>query len=86
MKRLEKLFKAFGNTSRLKILLYLKKHTSGSVVEISKETKCSYKAASKHLGILFREDIVDRDQVVFEMRYKISTSISKEVSTLLKFI
>ena len=77
MKRLERTFKAFGNMSRLKILQYLKKHASASVTEISKETKCSYKATSKHLSILFREDIVDREQVVYEMRYRISRTLGE---------
>jgi len=86
MKKLEKTLKAFGNLSRLKILQYLKKCASASVVEISKETTCSYKATSKHLSILFHEDIVDREQVVFEMRYRISKTLSSEASAILKLI
>lgn len=86
MKKLETLFKAFGNVSRIKILQYLKKHASASVVEIAKETKCSYKATSKHLGILFRLDVVDREQVVFEMRYRISKTLSLQAAAMLKLI
>lgn len=86
MKNLEKLFKAFGNTSRLKILGYLKKHRFASVVEIASETKCSYKATSKHLSILYRVDIVDREQVSYEMHYRLSDKLDPAVSALLKLI
>jgi DNA-binding transcriptional ArsR family regulator len=86
MKQLEKTFKAFGNVSRLKILAYLKKHRSASVVEIAAEIKCSYKAISKHLSILYRLDIVDREQVSYEMHYRLSDKLTSEVSALLKLI
>ncbi|MDO8620600.1 MAG: metalloregulator ArsR/SmtB family transcription factor [bacterium] len=86
MKNLEKIFKAFGNTSRLKILGYLKKHRSAAVVEIASETKCSYKATSKHLSILYRMDIVDREQVSYEMHYRLSDKLDPVTSAILKLI
>lgn len=86
MKKLEKTIKAFGNTSRLKILQYLKKNKIASVIEISKGTKCSYKATSKHLAILFQVDVVDRDQAGYEMHYRISNTLDQAAATLLKLL
>ena len=86
MKKLEKTIKAFGNTSRLKILQYLKKNKFASVTEIAENTKCSYKATSKHLAILFQADIVDRQQVSYEMHYRLSDTIDHAASSILKLI
>jgi DNA-binding transcriptional ArsR family regulator len=86
MKKLEKTIKAFGNVSRLKILQYLKKNKFASVTNIAEGTKCSYKATSKHLAILFQADIVDREQVAYEMHYKLSDDTDSATETLLKLI
>jgi len=83
MKKLEKIFRAFGNESRMKILKYVSSKKSASVVEIAKQNKLSYKATSKHLGILYQNDILDRGQSGFEMRYYISSTICKEGTILL---
>ena len=86
MKKLEKLFKAFGNASRLKILAYLKAHPASSVEQIAEGTKCSYKATSKHLGILFSVELVDREQAGYEMQYRLAISKSDPAHTLLELI
>ncbi len=86
VKPLEKKFKAFANVSRLKILGYLKKHKAASVTEICHSTKCSYKATSKHLAILYHVDVVEREQVGFEMHYRISDKLDAATLTLLKLI
>lgn len=86
MKDLEKLFRVFGNVSRLKIMGYLKKHQVASVVEIASETKCSYKATSKHLAILYGVDLVEREQVSYEMHYRLKDRRDPTVSALLKLI
>ncbi len=86
MKKLEKIIKAFGNESRLKILKYLKSKKSASVIDIAKTNKLSYKAVSKHLGILYQVDIVDRTQSGYEMRYKISNSLDPRAFAILRLI
>ncbi len=86
MKKLEKILKAFGNTSRLKIVAFLKKKGSVSVIEISAGTKCSYKATSKHLSILFQADIVDREQKGYEMVYRIADDLDPQTKTILSLI
>ena len=86
MKKLEKTFRTFGNISRLKILQYLKKQRVASVGEIAAATKCSYKATSKHLSILYRMDMVDREQVSYEMHYRLSDTPQPTTTLLLKLI
>ena len=86
MKNLEKTIKAFGNVSRLKILQYLKKHRFASVGDIAAGTKGSYKATSKHLSILYRVDVVDREQVSYEMHYRLSSKLDPVALSLLKLI
>ena len=86
MKNLETLFKAFGNVSRLKILAYLKAHPDSSVEDIAQATKCSYKATSKHLAILFSRDLLDREQSGYEMHYRIAIAKSDPAHTLLELV
>lgn len=86
MKKLEKITKAFGNISRLKILQFLKRRKEASVIEISGGTQCSYKATSKHLSILFRVDIVDREQRGYEMQYRLSDTLDPAAKMLITFL
>ncbi len=86
MKKLEKTLKALGNSSRLKILQFLKKNKFASVTNISEATKCSYKATSKHLSILFQNDIVEREQVAYEMHYRLSSDLEPAAQSILKLI
>jgi len=69
MKDIEKTLKALANRRRLAILKYLDKKSKASVGEIAKEIKLSFKATSKHLGILRNADILDREQVNLQMFY-----------------
>ena len=86
MKKLEKLFKAFANASRLKILSYLRAHPDSSVEDIAEGTKCSYKAASKHLGILYAVGLVDREQSGYETHYCLAITKGDPAHTLLDLI
>ena len=87
IKEMEKDLKALANISRLKILDFLKKNkNSASVIEISEKTKCSYKATSKHLSILYRVNIVDREQKYYEMHYRIVATPSAPVRDFLKVL
>lgn len=86
MKKLEKILKAFGNVSRLRIVKYLKANKFASVIDISRNTKCSYKATSKHLSILFRVDIVDRQQSMYEMHYRIADNLDPATQAIIDLI
>ena len=62
MKDLEKILKAFANRRRLAIVKYLKKNGEAPVSKIAGEIKLSFKATSKHLGILTAADILEESK------------------------
>ena len=74
-KELERTLKALANLRRLWILGYLKKEGEASVGEIAEEIGLSFKATSKHLGILAAADLVEREQRGLQMWYKIKPKI-----------
>jgi DNA-binding transcriptional ArsR family regulator len=82
MKETEKQLKALANRRRLAIVKYLNKAPKASVGEIAKEIRLSFKATSKHLGILRTSDIVEYEQVNLQMLY----SLSRPVSGILKSV
>lgn len=69
MRKLEKILKALANRRRLAILKYLKEKKEAPVAEIAHEIDLSFKATSKHLGILLAVDIVEREQRSLQMFY-----------------
>ncbi|MEK9170146.1 MAG: metalloregulator ArsR/SmtB family transcription factor [Patescibacteria group bacterium] len=72
MKEQEKIFKAFANRRRLAIISFLKKEGEAPVATIAGEIKLSFKATSKHLGILAAADILEKDQRSLQMFYRLS--------------
>ncbi len=74
MLNLERTLKALANRRRLAILKYLKRKQEASVGEIAGEIKLSFKATSKHLGILTGVDILEHDQRSLQMFYRIVSS------------
>ena len=71
MKEQEKIFKAFANRRRLAVFL-LEKEGEAPVATIAGEIKLSFKATSKHLGILAAADILEKDQRSLQMFYRLS--------------
>ncbi len=73
-KKLERILKAFANRRRLAILRYLKKkkEKEAVVTDIAETIDLSFKATSKHLGILFAANIVDREQRSLQMFYRLA--------------
>ncbi|OGI94419.1 hypothetical protein A3A03_03955 [Candidatus Nomurabacteria bacterium RIFCSPLOWO2_01_FULL_40_18] len=80
MRETEKILKALANHRRLSIAKYLNKVGSASVGEIAGEIKLSFKATSKHLGIMRAADILDREQINLTMIY----SLNKPLNPILK--
>ncbi len=72
MRKLEKILKALANRRRLAILKYLKENKEAPVAEIAGEINLSFKATSKHLGILSAVDIIEREQRSLQMFYHLS--------------
>lgn len=71
MKELERQLKALANRRRLAILKYLKEYREGSVGEIAAEISLSFKATSKHLGVLAARNIVESDQKSSQVFYRL---------------
>ena len=72
MRKLEKILKALANRRRLAILKYLKENKEAPVAEIAGEINLSFKATSKHLGVLSAVDIIEREQRSSQMFYRLS--------------
>ena len=62
MKNLERTMKALANGRRILIIRHLGKHKNSSVGDIARAIKLSIKATSKHLGILYAAELVDKEQ------------------------
>lgn len=73
MKDLERTLKALANKRRLAILKYLKRNQSASVGDIAEEIDLSFRATSKHLGVLSAADIVEREQQSLLVFYRIAS-------------
>ena len=79
-KDFERIMKALANRRRLAILRLLKrgdgrKEGEARVGDIAEEIRLSFKATSKHLGILSAADIVDREQRSLQMFYRLSPDL-----------
>lgn len=72
MRKLEQILKALANRRRLAILKYLKENKKAAVAEIAKEINLSFKATSKHLGILSMVDILEKDQIGLQIFYRLA--------------
>ncbi len=86
-KNLEKTLKVLANKRRLEIILYLKRNKEAKVGDIAAEVKISFKATSKHLGLLFNADILEREQKSLQMYYKVSPNLKdiiKQISNSLE--
>lgn len=86
MVKMEKILKALANRRRLAILKYLKENRKASVSEIAHEIDLSFKATSKHLGILSAIDILEKDQVSSQMFYYLSEKQKPEVKNILSLL
>lgn len=75
MKELEKQMKALANKRRLAILKYLKNTHEAAVGDIAGEIRLSFKATSKHLGVLYAAGIVEKDQRNVMMFYSLMRAL-----------
>ena len=73
-KELEKILKSLANKRRLTILSLLKSQKEATVGFIAEKLKLSYKATSKHLGILFSVNILEKDQKGSQMFFKMASN------------
>ena len=75
MKELERILKALANKRRLAIIKYLKQEKEATVGDIAEKIKLSFKATSKHLGILAVVDIVEKEQRSLQVWYRLSPQL-----------
>lgn len=86
MRELEKPLKALANKRRLAILKYLKSEREASVGEMAYEIEASFKATSKHLGVLLGADIVEREQRNFQAFYRIALNQKPVVQKVISLL
>lgn len=87
IKEIERILKVLANRRRLAIIQYLRKNKEAKVGDIADEIKLSFKATSKHLGLLLNADIVEREQRSLQMWYTLSPTqnyIAKYISNSLE--
>ncbi|OHB10929.1 MAG: hypothetical protein A3G05_02210 [Candidatus Zambryskibacteria bacterium RIFCSPLOWO2_12_FULL_45_14] len=70
-RELERILKALANKRRLAIIKLLKKKGEKTVGDIAEEIKLSFTATSKHLGVLYATNIVEKEQRSLQMFYKL---------------
>jgi DNA-binding transcriptional ArsR family regulator len=85
-RELERLFKACANARRMRILAFLKRSRFATVGEIADHIKLSFKATSKHLGVLKGARLVEVEQTGLSMNYRIARSLSSHARTLLSLL
>ena len=83
MKNLERILKAVANRRRLSILAFLKNKSEATVGEISRHIKLSFTATSQHLSVLYKADLVDKDQRSLEVFYSLAKSQERLVKNIL---
>jgi len=86
-REIERVLKALANRRRLAIVKFLKKRGEKMVGDISEEIKLSFKATSKHLGLLYAADIVEKEQRSLQMFYRLSPQlhpVAKHISNSLE--
>jgi len=74
MRQLERIFKGLANQRRLAIIRLLAKEGEFTVAEIARRIRLSFTATSKHLGILYRLDILDRRQKSLMVFYRLANN------------
>ena len=85
-KDFERIMKALANRRRLAILRFLKTEKEASVGDIAEEIKLSFKATSKHLGVLSAAGIVDREQRNLQMFYHLSSDHPLPARSIISFL
>ena len=84
MKRLERILKALANPRRLAILAYLKRAHEANVGRIGGEIHLSLVSTSKHVVILYRAGLLEKEQRSVEVFYRLAKPPEVFVDDLLK--
>ena len=82
-KELEKILKALANRRRLTILCHLKQVGEDRVGAVAGELRLSLTATSRHLNILERAGVLEKEQRGLEVFYRVSETILPFVGHLI---
>jgi DNA-binding transcriptional ArsR family regulator len=74
-KELETLFKALGSRRRLTILYYIVNHRECTVGDIAEDIHLSIKSTSKHLALLAKAGILEREQNGMHANFSLSPTV-----------
>ncbi|MFA6519766.1 MAG: metalloregulator ArsR/SmtB family transcription factor [Candidatus Paceibacterota bacterium] len=85
-KELERTLKALANRRRLAILRFVKKEKEANVGDIAEEIRLSFKATSKHLGILSSANLLDREQRSLQMFYSLARDLSSPARSIISIL
>jgi len=84
MHEIEKQMKALANRRRLAIVLHLKQRGEATVGTIASAIKLSFRATSRHLGILYTVGILEKKQRSLNVSYSLSKDLHKVSQAILK--
>lgn len=85
-KEIEKVLKALANRRRLYIVKFLKKQKEASVGDIAAEIHLSFKATSKHLGVLANAGVIDREQRSSLVYYSLVPGMSEAARRIVSLL
>ena len=80
----ERILKALANRRRLAILKFLQRKGHAKVGSISEEIKLSFKATSKHLGVLSAAGMVEGEQFGLGVNYDLKMPVHKLTKSALE--
>ena len=85
-KELERSLKAVANKRRLAIIRLIRREKEASVGDIADKIKLSFNATSKHLGVLFSADILDKEQRSLQMFYRIADNLPEVIRRVISIL
>ena len=80
----EKILKALANRRRMAIVAHLRKASRSTPGGISEEIKLSFKATSKHLGVLYAAELVERKQFGLRIDYSLKQPLHRITKSALE--
>jgi DNA-binding transcriptional ArsR family regulator len=83
-REIEKILKALGNRRRLAIVKCLKKVKEVNVGNMAYEIGLSLRSTSRHLAILEKADVLEKNQRGLEVFYRLTDKISRFVESIVR--
>lgn len=85
-KKMERTLKALANGRRLAVMAFLKNGRESSVGVIAHHIGLSFKATSKHLGILASVEILTKEQRSLTVYYRLNNFLPEYVRSVLSLL